>query len=338
MRALIADWDAKSREFIASVLKGAGHEVEFATDGLQALEKVRTNSPRLVIAGWELEGMDGVALTRAIRANQTAGYVYVILLRGQVGSANAVEALSAGADDFLTNPFDPTELSVRVRTAERILSIETRDLVIFAMAKLAESRDPETGAHLDRVRHYSRLLAAELGKTEKFKGVADSNFVRLIFLTSPLHDIGKVAVPDSVLLKPGRLNDREFEIMKLHTTLGAQVLEAALREHPEARFLQMAAEIASTHHERWDGTGYPLGTRGEAIPLCGRIVALADVYDALTSRRVYKPKLSHETARCMIMDSGGTHFDPDVLQAFARIEEDFLTVRIKHSDVQLEAA
>src|SRR5271154_2646681 len=129
MRALIADWDTKSREFIASVLQGAGHEVEVASNGLQALEKVRTNSPRLVIAGWELEGMDGVALTRAIRANQTAGYVYVILLRGQVGSANAVEALSAGADDFLTNPFDPTELSVRVRTAERILSIETRDLV-----------------------------------------------------------------------------------------------------------------------------------------------------------------------------------------------------------------
>jgi putative two-component system response regulator len=338
MRVLIADRDANSLEIIGSVLRGAGHEVDFATDGLMALEKVRANSPRLVMAGWELAGMDGVALTRAIRSNQTAGYVYVILLRGQVGSANAIEALSAGADDFLTNPFDPTELTVRVRTAERILSIETRDLVIFAMAKLAESRDPETGAHLDRVRHYSRLLAEELGKTEKYRTIADSNFVRLIFLTSPLHDIGKVAVPDSVLLKPGRLNDREFEIMKLHTTMGTQVLQAALKEHPEAKFLKMAAEIAETHHERWDGTGYPHATKGEEIPLCGRIVALADVYDALTSRRVYKPKLSHETARCMIMDSAGTHFDPDVVAAFARVEEEFLGVRIQYGEMQAEAA
>ncbi|HTW94158.1 MAG TPA: HD domain-containing phosphohydrolase, partial [Tepidisphaeraceae bacterium] len=235
-------------------------------------------------------------------------------------------------------PFDPSEVSVRVRTAERILAIETRDLVIFAMAKLAESRDPETGAHLDRVRHYARLLAEQLGRTEHYRQIVDPSYVRLIYLTAPLHDIGKVAVPDSVLLKPGRLNDREFEIMKLHTTLGAQVLQAALREHPEARFLQMAAEIASTHHERWDGSGYPSSLRGEDIPLCGRIVALADVYDALTSRRVYKPKLSHETARCMILEAAGSHFDPDLVQAFSAIEDQFLQVRIQYSDVFAEAA
>jgi len=338
MRVLVVDDDEISVEMLSTVLSASGHDVETACDGVDALEKIRANSHRLVISDWEMPRMNGLELTKAIRADASAGYVYIILLTGRDGSTNAVEALSAGADDYLTKPFNSTELSVRVRTAERILSLETRDLVIFAMAKLAESRDPETGAHLDRVRHYSKLLAQELGRTAKYKHIADPSFVHLIFLTSPLHDIGKVAIPDSVLLKPGRLNDREFEIMKQHTTLGAEVLEAALREHPEAQFLRMAEEIASTHHERFDGTGYPAGLKGEQIPLCGRIVALADVYDALTSRRVYKPKLTHETARCMILDSSGTHFDPDIIEAFTRIEQQFLDVRSRYAEVVSEAA
>ena len=208
------------------------------------------------------------------------------------------------------------ELVARIGTAERVLSLETRDIAIFAMAKLAESRDPETGAHLERVRSYSRVIAQHLGGLDKFSKIITPEYARLIYLTSPLHDIGKVGIPDMVLLKPGRLSDREFEIMKTHTAIGAQTLDAALREFPNVDFLKMGRDIAASHHERVDGAGYPNKLAGEAIPLCGRIVALADVYDALTSRRVYKSAFSQDVARQMIISESGSHFDSDVVDVF----------------------
>ena len=159
----------------------------------------------------------------------------------------------------------------------------------------------------------------------------DAEFIRLIYQTSPLHDIGKVAIPDFVLLKPGRLSNAEFEIMKSHTTLGAETLDAALQRFPEARFLRMARNIAATHHERWDGTGYPLGLKGEEIPLCGRIVALADVYDALTSKRCYKEAFSHLIARSIIEKDTGTHFDPRIVAAFLAAEDEFLSIQRRFS-------
>jgi putative two-component system response regulator len=156
--------------------------------------------------------------------------------------------------------------------------------------------------------------------------------IRLIFLTSPLHDIGKVGIPDAVLRKPGRLNAAEFEIMKTHTTLGAETLDAALARFPEARFLHVARNIAAAHHERWDGSGYPLGIAGEQIPLCARVVALADVYDALTTRRCYKEAYSHLVARSIIETDSGKHFDPRVVAAFLAAEEEFLAIQRRFSD------
>src|SRR5207248_5870327 len=208
-----------------------------------------------------------------------------------------------------------------------VLSLETRDVAIFAMAKLAESRDSETGAHLERVRSYCRILAQQLAQKPKFHDVITAEYIRLIYQTSPLHDIGKVGIPDSVLLKPGRLSDREFEIMKTHAEIGAQTLEAALEQFPGIKFLEMARDIAATHHERFDGTGYPRGLRGADIPLCGRIVALADVYDALTTKRVYKSAFAHDVARSIIIDERGTHFDPDVADAFLAAEMQFIEIR-----------
>ena len=161
----------------------------------------------------------------------------------------------------------------------------------------------------------------------KFHGTVNADFVRLIYLTSPLHDIGKVAIPDSVLLKPGPLTHDEFEIMKAHTTKGAATLEAALREYPTAHYLRMARDIAASHHEWYDGTGYPKGLAGGSIPLCGRIVALADVYDALTSRRIYKEAYTHEKAKGIVLGARGTHFDPDVVDAFVANEDKFIAVR-----------
>jgi putative two-component system response regulator len=290
-----------------------------------------------VISDWEMPGMSGLDLCRAIRARDYAGYIYTILLTGRDGSRDTVEGLSAGADDFITKPFNPAELAVRVGIGQRIIGLETRDLTIFAMARLAESRDPETGAHLERVRNYSRVLADALRGHERFAGEIDDAFVHLIYVTSPLHDIGKVAIPDGVLLKPGRLSDREFEIMKTHTTLGAQTLEAALRQHPEARFLRMARDIAATHHERLDGTGYPAGLAGDAIPLAGRIVAVADVYDALTSKRVYKGAYLHDVSKAIIEKEAGSHFDPAVVEAFLKREAEFVEIQRRYAESQADS-
>ena len=271
--------------------------------------------------------MDGLELCRKIRDSDCPGYVYIVLLTSRETTDDVVRGLAAGADDFVAKPYAPAELLARLRIGERVLSLETRDVAIFAMARLAESRDPETGEHLERMRKYSRIIARSISETPEFSDQVAPDFPRLIHLTSPLHDIGKVGIPDSVLLKPGRLSDREFEVMKTHTVIGASTLGAALSQYPEATYLRMARDIALTHHERFDGSGYPAGLTGEDIPLCGRVVALADVYDALTSKRVYKQAFGHETARSMILDESGKHFDPSIVEAFIDNEQEFLDVR-----------
>ena len=323
MNVLIAEDDEISREMLEHMLVGAGYNVHAVENGAQALEAIREQSFRLVISDWDMPGMNGVELCRAIRSSDVNGYVYVLLLTTHCGPEAIVEGMSAGADDFMSKPFHPQELLVRLRAGERVLSLETREMVIFSLARLAESRDPETGHHLERVQRYARVLAQQLARNSKLRGQIDAEFIRLVYLTAPLHDIGKVGIPDSVLLKPGRLSCEEFEIMKMHTIYGAQTLDAALERFPEARFLRMARNIAAHHHERFDGTGYPSKLAGEDIPLCARIVALADVYDALTSKRVYKEEFSHSIARGIIVRDSGTHFDPDVVEAFERSEGEF---------------
>ncbi len=275
---------------------------------------------------------------RARSAVEYEGYIYIILLTAHGSMSERVAGLSAGADDFISKPFEPAELLARVQAAERILSMETRDVAIFAMAKLAESRDPETGSHLERVMNYSRILAKQLPAIGRLTDQIDGDFVRAIYATSPLHDIGKVGIPDCVLLKPGRLSDREFEIMKTHTTIGAKTLDAAVQRFPGTRFLEMARNIAASHHEHWDGTGYPTGLRGSDIPLAGRIVAVADVYDAMTSKRVYKEAFGHDIARSLIIKEAGTHLDPDVVDAFMAAEQALLAIRERFTESHAAAA
>ncbi|HKQ48030.1 MAG TPA: HD domain-containing phosphohydrolase [Phycisphaerae bacterium] len=337
MNILILDDDAICLEALNQALIRAGHDVQFARDGHEALEILREGHVRLVISDWIMPGMDGLELCRRIRREEFPAYVYFILLTSRDGTECIVEGLSAGADEFLTKPFHPAELSVRLRAAERILALETRDVAIFALARLAESRDPETGAHLDRVRMYSRIIAQHFLESSNSPEPIDAEFVRLIYLTSPLHDIGKVGIPDCVLLKAGRLSNREFEIMKTHVTIGAETLGAARRQFPGVRFLQMAQEIALTHHERFNGSGYPSGLKGKRIPLSGRIVALADVYDALTSKRVYKQAFAHDVARGIILEESGQHFDPDVIKAFVENEVAFVAVRERFAEPELVA-
>ena len=235
-----------------------------------------------------------------------------------------ITAMDAGADGFIAKPFVKDEVAVRIRSGERILGFGERDIVIFSLAKLAESRDPETGNHLERIRFYSKILAEACAQSKGLSQEIDNLFIENIFLTSPLHDIGKVGIPDYVLLKPGRFDDREFEIMKQHCCIGFDTLNEALATHPQADYLLMSAEIARSHHEKFDGTGYPDGLKGNDIPLSARIVALSDVYDALVSKRVYKSAHTHDVARGIIINDGGTHFDPMVLDAFMSCEEKFI--------------
>ncbi len=205
--------------------------------------------------------------------------------------------------------------------------VDTRDVAVFALAQLAESRDPETGQHLERIRAYCRILAEQLRKEGPYTSLIDEQFVEDIYRSSPLHDIGKVGIPDAILLKPDRLSEREFAILKRHTVIGAGALERAAAHSGCGGFLQMAADIARYHHERFDGTGYPAGLRGFEIPLAARIVAVADVYDALTSVRVYKSAYDPEVAQLMIEQQSGKHFDPAVVEAFQARAHEFLELQ-----------
>ena len=202
----------------------------------------------------------------------------------------------------------------------------TRDVTIFALAKLAESRDPDTGEHIERVCGYADVLARELATEGALADRIDDDFIRLLTATCPLHDVGKVGIPDHILLKPGRFSDKEFAIMKTHSRRGAETLDLALKRYPEANFLHMARDIADSHHERFDGDGYPQGLTGNDIPLPARIFAIADVYDALVSKRVYKGAFTDDVASNIITEGKGTQFDPDVVDGFIRCEEKFIKI------------
>lgn len=327
MKVLVVEDDAIAAELLEHAMTQFGCSVTTASNGLEALECLADGDYRLVVSDWEMPYMSGIELCRRIRKDFGGRYIYIILLTSRKGSANVVEGLGAGADEFLSKPFDADELYLRLRVAQRILSLESREMTIFSLAKLAESRDPETGVHLERMREYCRVLAQQLSQHSSHAAEMGGDYVQLIYLTSPLHDIGKVGIPDSVLLKPGKLTPEEFEVMKTHTEIGANTLSALVDVNPDAKYLRMARDIAWTHHERFDGTGYPRGLVGSDIPLCGRIVAVADVYDALTTRRVYKPAFTHEKAREIILEGSGSHFDPEIVQAFLEVEPDIIRIR-----------
>jgi putative two-component system response regulator len=332
LKVMVVDDDPISLELLTNFLQESGYTVAQATNGKEALEKMRFFSPRIVISDVDMPEMNGVELCRAIRNRQSMQYTYLILLTCHAEIESVLQGLDAGADDYLSKPFRHEELRLRLEAGRRLLTLEGRDMMIFSLAKLAESRDNDTGTHLERIREYSKLLATDLMNQPKFEHIVDAQFVELIYLTSPLHDVGKVGIPDQILLKPGKLTEDEFEVMKRHTLIGGETLSASAKAHPEASFLKMALDITLKHHERWDGTGYPFQLKGEEIPLSARIVAVADVYDALTTKRVYKAAFTHEVAAEIIYKSKGSHFDPDIVDAFARVEEQMRTIRLEMDD------
>jgi len=332
MKILIADDELVSRKKMEKLIQSLGHETLVATDGNQAWELWDDERTRMVITDWVMPGMDGLELCRKIRKAEGSQYTYIIMVTSKSNIHDIVIGIDTGADDFVSKPFIKEELLVRIRAGERLFGFETRDIVIFSMAKLAESRDPETGNHLERIRFYSKALAEAIAKSDNAPDEIDRLFIDNIFRTSPLHDIGKIGIPDHVLLKPGLLDDKEFEVMKFHSRIGFETLNEAMGRYPKADYLKMSADIALSHHEKFDGTGYPDGLKGTEIPLAARIVALSDVYDALISKRVYKEVYQHDMARALILQGNGTHFDPLVTNAFLACEDTFIKISERYAE------
>jgi putative two-component system response regulator len=315
-----------------------------------------------------MPGIDGYDVCRRIKASPLGSFIQVILISGKASAAERLRGYEFGADDYLVKPFDHAELLAKIRIHFRLHKhmkdlwaannriqrfnaeleklvgartrevVETRDVAVFALAKLADSRDPETGEHLERMRTYCRILAEQMSREGPYRDQIDEQFVEDIYRSSPLHDIGKVGIPDAILLKPGRLTPEEFNVMKTHTAIGAKALRQAAAQSSYGGFLSMAEQIARYHHERYNGSGYPEGLVGEAIPLCARIAALADVYDALTSVRVYKPAFTPRKARELIVEQKGEHFDPNVVDGFLGCEDRFFALVRPSSAISREAA
>lgn len=342
-RILIVDDDPGMRHLLESHLSSE-YAVRKVASGEEALEAAAIWHPDIVFLDIVMSGIDGHEVCRQIKSLPERVPPQVIMVSVSSLADDLRQAFAAGADDYFVKPIRSCELLSRtllhVRLREALISrceappelndlsghgltpakevYATQDIAVFAMTKLAETRDNDTGAHLYRLRDYSTRLAQEMQSLPHYAKVIDDNFMADIYRSSPLHDIGKVGVPDRVLLKPGRLTAHEFDIMKQHTVVGAGILEQSARQGYAGTFLRMAVEIARWHHERWDGSGYPDGLAGVAIPLAARIVAAADVFDALTSERTYKPTWSPRRACEYIVERGGSHFDPDVASCFDR--------------------
>lgn len=359
---LVVEDNEDNRDILVRRLHRDNYQVIEAENGVRALEVLAVQSVDLVLLDIMMPEMNGYQVLEALRADGRLDDFPVIVITANSDLESAVKCVELGADDYLPKPFNPTLLRARInaslekkrlrdreREHSRLIERYNRDLeqqvrqqvkqitsaqmaTIFAMSKLAESRDPETGAHLERMREYCKVLAQQLAKTDKFCQSINEAFIENIYAASPLHDIGKVGITDGVLLKPGKLDDDEWIHMRMHPIIGAETLRAVDKAHPGNEFIRTGIAIAEYHHEKWDGSGYPYGMRGEDIPLEARILALGDVYDALTSKRCYKEAYSHETTRGIVLDSCGKHFDPHIVQAFLELEDEFQRIRTYYSD------
>lgn len=336
-------------------LFGDEYEVATAAGVPECLAMLETFRPDLVLLDAATPDLDGYEGCRQIKATPNGRLAQVILAFAHGTPVERRQVYEACADDFVVKPLDPNELRSKARIQLRVQkllaeqpltrtnatasrpdastrsetqgAVATRDVTVFALAKLAESRDPEIGKHLERMRAYSQILAQAMADGRTHANEIDRQFLANLYLASPLHDVGKAGISDVILLKPDRLSPSEFEIMKQHTVIGADALAGAARRANANGFLAMSTQVARWHHERFNGTGYPDGLRGDEIPLAARIVALADVYDALTTERVYKPAVDSEIARCTIEQEVGSQFDPDVVAAFQNCWTDFVEAR-----------
>ncbi|KAF0102564.1 MAG: response regulator containing a CheY-like receiver domain and an HD-GYP domain [bacterium] len=354
---ILAVDDSPENLNILSELLQPDYQVRAATTGEKALRIAQSpHPPDLILLDVMMPGMDGYQVFEKLRANPATGHIPVIFITAMNGTDAELRGLELGAVDYITKPIVAPVVLARIRNqlelkqardwlsgqntlleaevARRMLENElTQEVSIRALAHLAETRDPETGNHILRTQGYVRALAQHLREHPRFRASLGGRQIELISRSAPLHDIGKVGIPDAILLKPGPLTPPEWEIMKTHARLGAEAIEQAERdaERP-VEFLGLAKEIARWHHEKWDGGGYPDGLAGDAIPISARLMAVADVFDALITPRVYKPPMPLEQALGIIAAGRGKHFDPDVADAFVRNFDDFAAIASRHLD------
>ncbi len=354
---LVVDDTPENLSVLSELLRGE-YRVLAATNGPRALQLARSEPrPDLILLDVMMPGMDGHQVLKHLRADLVTHEIPVIFVTAMDAQEDEERGLELGAADYITKPLRPRIVLARVHT--QLLAKQAGDLLrnqnayleaevtrrmgenlliqevsIQALAHLAEIRDPETGNHLRRTRGYVRTLARHLRAHPRFADFLTDHTIDLLAKSAPLHDIGKVGIPDHILLKPGKLDEDEWAIMKTHSRLGSEAIEQAERdaERP-VEFLRLAKEIAHWHHEKWDGSGYPDGLAGDAIPISARLMALADVFDALTTRRVYKPPMDFAEAREFIVAGRGTHFDPDVVDAFLKLHDEFRAIAERYADL-----
>ena len=357
---LVVDDTPQNLSLMSDLLEG-DYQVKVATGGARALKIARSDAPPdLVLLDIMMPDMDGYEVCRQLKADPATALIPVIFLTAKTETQDEQMGLSLGAVDYITKPISPPIVMARVKThltlkasadflrdknafleqevARRTEEVrDIQDVTILTMASLAETRDNETGNHILRTQFYVKALAQHLQGHPRFSGYLSDTMIELLFKSAPLHDIGKVGIPDSILLKPGKLEADEFEIMKTHTTQGRAAIEAAEeRLGKNVPFLLCAKEIAYSHQEKWDGSGYPEGLKGDAIPIAARLMAVADVYDALISRRVYKPPFTHEKAVAIVVEGRGTHFDADVVDAFVAIQEQCKIIAERYANSEEE--
>ncbi|MCX7167877.1 MAG: two-component system response regulator [Rhodocyclales bacterium] len=364
---LLIDDDPVVLEALNECLR-PNYQTRIATRGKKGLELARMQPPPdLILLDVELPDVRGYAVCAALKQDLLTASIPVMFLSSHTDVGDITHGLELGAVDYVSKPVAPPILLARVQThlrlreaheclqdqnihleslvSKRTHDLEARtlelqrsqDLTIFALGSIAETRDNETGNHIFRTSAYVEVMARRLAAQSSRHDAMAAHEWEMIWKSAPLHDIGKVGIPDHILMKPGKLTNEEFEVMKRHPTLGRDAIRSAeIRVKSEGSFLRVAAEIAYGHHERWDGKGYPQGVGGEEIPLSARLMALADVYDALISKRVYKPAMPHAKAVEIIREGRGSHFDPEVLDAFLARTDEFQKIAMCFSDPTLD--
>lgn len=353
---LIVDDAPQNLMFISGVLRGK-YKISIAPSGLRAIEIAERSKPDLVLLDINMPDMDGYQVCNYFKKSTELQNIPIIFLTALSDEDDQARGLSLGASDYIVKPISVAILKARVKNHLQLKSasdffrdkslyleqevkrrlvevLDVQDVTISALAALAEARDNETGNHILRTQRYVKILAESLSLLAKYEHVLDEATIEMLYKSAPLHDIGKVGIPDNILLKPGKLTNQEFEIMKTHTTMGYLSLESAERRLGKpAPFLKLAKEIAYHHQEKWDGSGYPLGLSRDQIPLSARLMAIADVYDALISRRVYKEPMPHDEAVSIIIEGRGSHFDPDLVDVFVEISDRFKEISLQFQDV-----
>ncbi|MDP3423016.1 MAG: two-component system response regulator [Burkholderiaceae bacterium] len=359
---LVVD-DTPDNLFLMKNLLQSHYRVKLATSGEQALNIAAANSPPdMILLDIMMPGMDGYEVCRQLKHDARTATIPVIFLTSRADIEDEEKGLELGAVDYITKPICPPIVLARVKShlalkviddflrdqnhqlelevAKRVLEVTAiQDVTILVLASLAETRDNDTGNHLRRTQFYVKALADKLRDHPRFAAFLTPATIQAIFKSAPLHDIGKVGIPDHILLKPGRLEPHEFEVMKTHTTLGYNAIQQAERAlGTPVPFLSFAMDIALSHQEKWDGSGYPQGLAGDAIPIAARLMAVADVYDALICRRVYKAPMPHDSAVKIMREGRGTHFDADVLDAFINSQTEFVAIAERFTDTDADLA